>query len=179
LQQLLEALCGRVGFYGVFEAEFAEHSGRQFLIDFNPRYFGQMGFDIARGMPLPWLAQLCATGHEDQAWQLAAHAARGERRYSADSLALRWHLFFGGILGAISATERRHWRQWLGARPEQFHDAIASREDRGPAIASTIARIWNTLTHPRSYWRSLRSVVALASVLIAENAADFISLLEW
>jgi len=180
LQQSLEALCARVGFYGVFEAEFAEHAGRQFLIDFNPRYFGQMGFDIARGMPLPWLAQLCATGHEDQARQLAAHhPASGERQYSADSLALRWHLFFGGMLGAISSTERRQWRRWLAARPEHFHDAIASRNDRGPAIASMIGRMWNTLTHPRSYWRSLRGAVAAISVLLAENAADYISLLGW
>lgn len=180
LQQSLENLCARVGYHGVFEAEFAEHAGRHFLIDFNPRYFGQMGFDIARGMPLPWLAHLFSTGQEDEARQLAAGLrASDEHEYSADSLALRWHLFFGGILGRISASERRHWRQWLSARPEQFHDTIASRHDRGPAIASVIGRTWSTLAHPRAYWRSLRNVVAVVSVLLAENAADYLTLLGW
>ena len=69
LLQLLSGLCARSGYHGVFEAEFAEHGGRLLLIDFNPRYFGQMGFDIARGMPLPWLAHLGATGREDEARQ--------------------------------------------------------------------------------------------------------------
>jgi predicted ATP-grasp superfamily ATP-dependent carboligase len=180
LQQALEALCAHVGYYGVFEAEFAEHDGRQLLIDFNPRYFGQMGFDIARGMPLPWLAQLCATGQEQQARQLAVrNPPPDEHQYCADSLALRWHLFVGRLLGAVTAPERRRWIQWLSARPDVFHDAIASRTDRGPAIASVISRLWSTLAHPRAYWRSLRPHAALISVLLAENAADYLCFLGW
>ena len=165
-----------MGYYGVFEAEFAEHGGRQLLIDFNPRYFGQMGFDIARGMPLPWLAQLCATGREDEARQFAQHRpATYQEHYSADGLALRWHLAIGGLLGAITGKERRRWKQWLTARPDHYFDAIASRDDKGPAIASMIGRLWNTLKHPRAYWRSLRIQSAVAAVVLAEISLDYLA----
>ena len=58
----LERLVARVGFSGVFEAEFIDPQGQAVLIDFNPRFYNQMGFDIARGLPLPLLAYYDALG---------------------------------------------------------------------------------------------------------------------
>ena len=48
------------------------------MVDFNPRYYGQMAFEIARGLNLPKLAYLDATGNlqgfekEMEATRLAA-----------------------------------------------------------------------------------------------------------
>jgi hypothetical protein len=62
--------------------EFIRAGGKQLLIDFNPRFYSQMGFDIARGSPLPLLVYEAACGHEAQlaevsrealAWKGGAH----------------------------------------------------------------------------------------------------------
>lgn len=62
----LEALCRHVGYHGLFEVEFLEDGNRRLLIDFNPRSYGQMGFDIARGADLPLLAWLSAVGEHER-----------------------------------------------------------------------------------------------------------------
>ena len=154
LVQLLSALCSRIGYFGVFEAEFIRHEGRPLLIDFNPRYFGQLGFDIARGMHLPWLAQLCATGHEEEARQFAAapnHKPKPE--YYADSFALKWHLNTGAMFGAISAKEKQNWLDWLTSRPDRFVDTFRQPGDMGPAVAAATSIFWRTLRHPRGFLR--------------------------
>ena len=53
LAEKVRQLCVKLGYFGSFEVEFIRAGGRQLLIDFNPRFYSQMGFDIARGMPLP------------------------------------------------------------------------------------------------------------------------------
>jgi D-aspartate ligase len=47
----LERLIQRVGYSGVFETEFVQTGGRSVLIDFNPRFYNQMSFEVARGLP--------------------------------------------------------------------------------------------------------------------------------
>lgn len=158
LVELLSSLCRSSGYHGVFEAEFIRHEGRDLLIDFNPRYFGQVGFDIARGMQLPWLAQLCATGSEDAAEAFVDTAASSSRpSYYADSIALRWHLATGALLGGVSAGERRRWLSWLASRPERFADAILRPGDRLPAAVAAVAGIWRSIRHPRGFWRNARA----------------------
>jgi D-aspartate ligase len=51
----LASLCRRVGYSGVFEAEFVVAGDRRLLIDFNPRFYSHMGFEVARGLQLPLL----------------------------------------------------------------------------------------------------------------------------
>ncbi len=55
-------LCRDVGYFGIFEIEFIRFDGRWVAIDFNPRFYNQMAMDIRRGMPLPLLACLDASG---------------------------------------------------------------------------------------------------------------------
>lgn len=162
LVKLLSRLCRSIRYFGVFEAEFVTHEGRALLIDFNPRYFGQVQFDIARGMQLPWLAQLCATGHSKEAAKFAVASARADApTYYADSRALKWHLFTGALFGAVTSRERAHWLRWLHRRPERFVDAVVAPRDRGPALAAAIHRFWRSLRHPRAFWRSVRSDATL------------------
>jgi predicted ATP-grasp superfamily ATP-dependent carboligase len=162
LVDLLSALCRNIGYYGVFEAEFIRHDGRDFLIDFNPRYFGQVGFDIARGMQLPWLAQLCATGNEKAAQRFARiRTASLKPSYYADSIALRWHLATGALFGRVSLAERHKWLAWLASRPDRFVDAILRPGDMVPAVAATAGKLWYSVRHPRGFWRKVRSSAPL------------------
>jgi hypothetical protein len=66
----LRALCRSVGYHGVFEAEFLEGPYGPQLIDFNPRFYGQLAFDVARGGAAPGAAP-------------AQHAAAGAREPAA------------------------------------------------------------------------------------------------
>jgi D-aspartate ligase len=62
LAERTELLCERIGYYGVFELEFIRGDQDFMLIDFNGRFYGQMAYDIGRGMDLPRLAYEAATG---------------------------------------------------------------------------------------------------------------------
>jgi predicted ATP-grasp superfamily ATP-dependent carboligase len=55
-------LCRHAGYCGAFEVEFLESRGRYQLIGVNPRFYGQMAFDVSRGLDLPRLVYLGATG---------------------------------------------------------------------------------------------------------------------
>lgn len=156
LVELLEQLCASTGYFGVFEAEFVRHEGQALLIDFNPRYFGQIGFDVARGLPLPWLAQLCAVGGEDEAVRVAAApTSNGPTRF-ADSRALRWHLAASDWLGRMPAGERERWQSWLEVPPDQIVDAVLAPQDRAPARAAALRRFWEMIRYPRGFWRNAR-----------------------
>ncbi|MHB8876311.1 MAG: carboxylate--amine ligase, partial [Myxococcaceae bacterium] len=59
------ALCRHLHYHGVFEVELIETPSSRLLIDFNPRFYGQMAFEIARGLPLPALVYEAALGCRD------------------------------------------------------------------------------------------------------------------
>ena len=153
----LQDLCLHLGYFGVFEAEFVEHEGKQLLIDFNQRYFGQMAFDIARDMQLPWLAHLCALGQEDQARQVASKSQRNGPTHYADSPAVTWYLLTGTLLGAVDRQERTHWRDWLTRTAATRAEAINDPQDPTPGRVAKLNRLWRSLRYPRGLWRSLHS----------------------
>jgi D-aspartate ligase len=61
----LRRLCADTGYVGVFDAEFVIDGEDKLLIDFNPRFYNHMAFEIDRHLPLPWLAYLAALGDRD------------------------------------------------------------------------------------------------------------------
>lgn len=151
-------LCRQLGYFGVFEVEFLQTRGRQLLIDFNPRYFGQMGFDIARGLDLPWLAHLCASGFELEAAEeaLAMCSTASSPTYYWDQLAIEWRMATGRVGGAISESMRDDWRDWIKTRAAAAADALVDGSDPGPTIAAAASMVWNALRHPRGFWRYTR-----------------------
>ncbi len=86
-------LCRCLGYFGVFEVEFVRTEGRHHLIDFNPRYYGQMQFEISRGLGLPQLAYRAARG--DAAGVAALAEAARDRRIPGATYA------FGFGLGLV------------------------------------------------------------------------------
>lgn len=149
----LSALARAVEFFGAFEAEFVGPDRR--LIDFNPRYYGQMAFDIARGAPLPWMLHLGALGHEDALRAQPTDDPDAPRVYG-DHLTLRILLASRRLAGTLSADDARKWKTWLQAHRRSAVDATLAPGDPLPAIASVLSTLWDAVRHPRGFWRSLQ-----------------------
>jgi D-aspartate ligase len=155
----LAALCRKVGYHGAFESEFVVEGDRRLLIDFNPRFYSQMGFEVAGGLSVPLLV-----------W----HAARGERRRVAEQLVLAraWPppshevychkmmlelmLTLQGMSGKMPRDDVKHWRSWhaRATRMDAVTDAVRDPDDRMPALVDTVRWIGDFAKHPRSFLNS-------------------------
>jgi predicted ATP-grasp superfamily ATP-dependent carboligase len=151
----LSAMFRAVGYFGVVEVELVYQGERRVLIDLNPRYFGQMGFDVARGSELPWLAHLSALGREDEACRAARAPQPPSPRVYRHGIVLGFRLASAGLLGALSRDDLRRWRRWLAEHRADAVDATLSLEDPGPAVAASLDVVWGAVRHARSFLRSL------------------------
>jgi hypothetical protein len=117
LAEGVRRLCAATGFFGVFEAEFVNAGCGMSLIDFNPRIFNQVGFDVARGLPSPYFAYLLAIGDTGRL-EVAVEAARAWRPDShavfEHGSMVAWTRVVERIVG--KTTERRSSPQANGAR---------------------------------------------------------------
>lgn len=151
-------LCRKLGYYGAFEVEFVEDAGRSLLIDFNPRFFGQMAFDVARGLDLPRLVYLAAIGDSAGLRRavLAAQATVGERegRVYGNRIETEITLRLLRWAGRIDAAEDAQWHQWLSGSRARRNDAVLDRRDWKPGAVEVLGAVLRRLAHPRSTWRS-------------------------
>lgn len=146
-------LCRDTGFAGVLDIEFALDGDRYLLIDFNPRFYNHMVFEIERGLPLPWFAYLAAIGEHDglRACAEAATCIPPERSgIYVHRLPLRVMLMAQRFRGNMSWSEGREWRRWL-RRHGRFgvHDPASASDDRLPALLD----IAHQARHPRALVR--------------------------
>jgi predicted ATP-grasp superfamily ATP-dependent carboligase len=156
----LRTLCLQVGYYGAFEAEFVEEGGRSLLIDFNPRFYGQMAFDIARGLPLPLLVHHAALGRRDRLRALVdgAHLEGEPRgRVYCNRVELAMLLRVQRMTGGMSAEEALRWKSWASEHRQSLTDAILDPRDRKPGRAHFASEILHYLRHPRSLLEQLAS----------------------
>lgn len=147
LVQGLTRLAQRVGFNGIFEAEFIQDGERRLLIDFNPRFYNQMGFDIARGLPLPLLAYRAAIGDplEEVPPNPATNGAGLVTAY-AHGAALELMLSSQRVSGALSHAEWQQWRTWRDG--QHRIDAVVDPDDRMPAIFDKVNIARDVARHP-------------------------------
>lgn len=152
------AICKEVGYFGAFEAEFIHVGKRDLLIDFNPRYYGQMEFDTARGLPLPLLVQFAAL--EDEA-ALAESIREAQNPPTGSELVYRdWVGFFivacAQVLSRQSGRgERVRWREWSRAHRGRVVDASYARDDRLPIIFNVFQQGLVLGRHPRAFIRQV------------------------
>src|SRR5207244_9422236 len=110
------ALCKKIGYHGAFESEFIADGDKRLLIDFNPRFYSQMGFDIARGLPLPMLVLWAAQGDREQLdaelEKARAWSASGDEVYCHKTM-LDLVLTLQGLSGQMTRDDVRHWRDWV------------------------------------------------------------------
>jgi D-aspartate ligase len=159
LADRVRTLCQATGYRGVFEAEFIHipRDDRYLLIDFNCRYYGQMGFEIQRGLPQSLLTLLGALGAHTLQTEIlkelastvdvASQSVQVFRR----SWMLRLLLLTHSLSGSLKKEERDRWRQWV--QQKTGFDQVAAVEDRWPLWIDMILAMKNALRHPRSSWR--------------------------
>ena len=148
----IQRMCERAGFFGVFEAEFVRSGDDLVLIDFNPRFFGQMGFDVARGLPAPFLVYLAALG-DTVGLKAAVETAQ------------RWRatgpIRFGNLtaLRLTRAAERvvgRTLDPWAnGASHGVLQlDASVDPDDWLPGVLDGVKQVAGAMIHPRAVLRA-------------------------
>lgn len=151
----LAALCKEVGYHGAFEAEFIVQGDERLLIDFNPRFYSQMGFDVARGLPLPMLVLRAARGEHDAVNDALARAraweGRGDEVYCHKTM-LDLVLVLQGLSGQMTRDEVRRWRGWHAGK--SVTDAVRDPDDRVPAVVDAAEWVRHFARHPRSFVRS-------------------------
>ncbi len=157
LTEKLAALCKHVGYYGCFEAELIADGDRRLLIDFNPRFYSQMGFEIARGLPLPMLVWHAARGEEDRVREELARARawkRTGREVYCHKTMLDLLLTLQGLSGKMSREDVKRWRKWYTDHRSAATDAVRDPEDLMPAVVDTAQWAAHFVKHPRSFVRS-------------------------
>lgn len=148
------ALCRRVGYHGVFEVELVEEGDRLLLLDFNPRFYGEMGFELARGLPLAQCAYLAALGRRDElrrAVESARAAADGPARMYVNRFQLEVQLRAQRLAGRISRAEAKGWRERLRAMDGEVVDAVMDADDWRPALVEFAAQLYSYARHPRAF----------------------------
>jgi predicted ATP-grasp superfamily ATP-dependent carboligase len=153
----LSALCRKIGYHGTFESEFIVDGDRRLLIDFNPRFYSQMGFDIARGVPLPMMVWHAARGEQHELDGELARArawkAKGSEVYCHKTM-LDLVLALQGMSGQMSRDDVRRWRRWYAEHRATATDAVRDPDDPMPAVIDAASWAQHFAKHPRSFVRS-------------------------
>lgn len=153
IRDQIHSLCKSLGYFGVFEAEFIRSADQDsyLLMDFNPRFYGQMGFEVFRELPLPLMVYLAATGQDEALDEVLDRAERWDDRrpylYSF-RCKLKMILITQFLGGKLSFSSVRSWMIRLGG--ERNVDATKDSADRGPFRTYVSQLIWQILRHPRS-----------------------------
>ncbi len=151
------SICRSTGYFGAFEAEFIQIKDNFLLIDFNPRYYSQMAFEEARGLPLSLLTYLGAHGKVAEMNEILSRKDLDQGR---EHLNIYSHHFLLVLLlttqwlgGRMTFQERRHWLLWKDKQKKNYTDAVADPEDFWPFFIDLIMHIKNFIRHPRDFLR--------------------------
>ena len=134
-----------------------QNTGDLYLADFNPRFFGQMQFDVSRGLNLPMFVFMGAEGNrsamDNEAEKKETQIEGAPTKYS-NLWYLKLLLFCQVLSGRFRTLDLRNWLQWSKADLVQpIHDP----EDLGPWFSDIRRVLWNLVIHPRSTLKSLFS----------------------
>lgn len=153
----LQALCKHIGYHGAFESEFIVMGDRRLLIDFNPRFYSQMGFDVARGLRLPLLVWHAARSDRSMLSRELDKArswkASGREVYCHKTM-LDLVLTLQGLSGQMSRADVKRWRKWYADHRAAATDAVRDPEDQKPAMIDAMQWVSHFAKHPRSFVRS-------------------------
>ncbi|WP_132317779.1 carbamoyl-phosphate synthase [Pseudobacteriovorax antillogorgiicola] len=149
-------LCQKMNYFGAFETEFIYKDQQYYLIDFNPRYYSQMQFEIAREMEIPRLVFYSAC-RIDSDLQQEINKARSWDNSQKYIYSIIWLFYLTISLSFLSLNmsyrEFRKWLSWANSRDSQYVDAYYAPDDRVPALVGMIQAFAGYLRHPRAAWR--------------------------
>lgn len=146
------------GYYGLFQLELIKHGDRYLLIDFNPRYYNQLAFDIARGLPLPSIVYAAAHGDEREVARLLSRAnaeTPPDDVVFCNAFGLEVMLSTQRLTGRLSAREASHWRSWRARHRGRSIDPTRGPGDELPGIVDICAQLYGYARHPRAFLRKL------------------------
>jgi D-aspartate ligase len=150
------------GYFGVLQLEFIEEGGRHLLIDYNPRLYNQLAFDIARGLPLPQIVHAAACGRQDELRSLVRSGneasrspARGPNLVFCNEFGMRFMLHAQRIAGSMSLDEARYWDLWRSRHADGMVDPAIAAGDSVPALVDAAAQLYAYARHPRAFLRKI------------------------
>lgn len=160
--ELLEAvlrLCRRAGYFGAFEVEFIDASAGPVLIDFNPRFYGEMAFEMARGLPLDDLVYTAACDRpaalRKTLQRAGLHDDPGAPTAYRHGVMMELLLAVERASGKMSALDVQRWRDWRSAHSGRVLDAVLVGDDWRPAALDLAREAIGAVRHPRAFFRSL------------------------
>ncbi len=143
-------ICEATGYYGAFEVEFIRSDSGDLLMDFNPRYYGQMQLEISRGLPIPAMVA------SDALKRPFPMLAPTRKLHIAHRWQLRLVMTTQAIAGRISWAERRRWLDLTDHRKNpDIVDSVFDPEDREPWNVTIRRQLLSYLRHPRAAFRAL------------------------
>ena len=140
----VKRLCREVGHFGVFEVEFVRWNKTWAAIDFNPRFYHQMGLDIARGVPLPMLIYLGACGEESALkieMQNAANRTDGAASVLCDQFTFRAILAAMRVVRRMSVSDAAAWKRWREDHGGETVDIALDPRDPIPGFVHAISEL--------------------------------------
>ncbi len=155
LAEDVRRLCTITGFFGVFEAEFVKTSDGMMLIDYNPRFFNQIAFDVARALPSPYFVYLLALG-ETTVLDAAVRAAQNWRPARGTVFEHRAMIAWTRAAERIAGRtpEGATLSQPNGAGAPSVVDAAIHGVDWIPGVFDGLRQVGNALQHPRATLRA-------------------------
>jgi D-aspartate ligase len=134
---------------GIFELELLIDGDHLLAIDLNPRSFGFMNLDIARGSDLPWLWYL-ATHNQLPLLRAISQLPVMESRQSLPFFVSRLVMLLSG------PRRRQQWRQFRNELRSSWVSMTGQWHDPAPKLLA----LFSVLRHPgslvRPYWRASR-----------------------
>jgi predicted ATP-grasp superfamily ATP-dependent carboligase len=149
-------LVDSVGYFGLLQLEFLRVGGSHLLIDFNPRFYNQLAFDVARGLPLPHMVYAGACGDAVDVEHMVDSALRPHERRKlvfCNGFGLSFMLATQRLTGRMSAREARRWRRWRDEHRASSVDPARAEDDLLPAVVDAASQLLGFARHPRSFVR--------------------------
>ena len=146
------------GYHGLFQLELIKVGDRFLLIDFNPRFYNQLAFDVARGLPLPQLVYSAALGRDEEVARMIAAAKTQHddgRRVFCNDFGLGTMLLLQRIAGRMTHDETAHWRAWKAQHRKLAIDPARVPGDPVPGYVDVFAQLYGYARHPRAFVRKI------------------------
>ena len=158
LLDCVRRLIDGIGYFGLLQLEFLRAGGRHLLIDFNPRFYNQLAFDVARGLPLPQMVYSAACDDADEVVRLGGRAQVENGHHDlvfCNDFALRFMVTAQRLVGRMSAAEARHWGRWQRDHRSRSIDPANSHDDQLPWFVDTASQLLGVVRHPRAFLRKV------------------------
>jgi D-aspartate ligase len=151
-------LARATGYFGVFQLEFVHDGERFLLIDFNPRFYNQLAFDMARGLSLPRMVYAAACGNMAEVAGLVRDAQTPPadcRLVYCNEFGMNVMLSAQRLSGRMSGEEVARWQCWRDDHDGSLVDPAVVPGDTLPAVVDILAQICWYARHPRSFVRQI------------------------